>query len=178
MSILIRTSPLGPLTLVSCEGQLVGCYFATSDFSRRQRAGHAEDSDANDIVLRAARFELEAYFAHRLTQFTIPVAPPGTEFQRSVWQALLDIPFGKTVSYAFIAKQVGKPTALRAIGAAIGKNPLSIVIPCHRVIGAHGALTGFAGGLSRKRYLLAHEQVNLIDRIDSGSIKPTARLMT
>ena len=178
MSILIQASPLGPLTLVSCEGQLVGCYFATSDFSQRQRAEYVEDSAANDLVLRAACQELEAYFARSLTQFTIPVAPRGTEFQRSVWQALLDIPFGKTVSYAFVAKQVGKPTALRAIGAAIGKNPLGILIPCHRVIGAYGALTGFAGGLSRKRYLLAHEQVHLIDRIDSGSVKPTARLMT
>jgi len=159
MSILIQTSPLGPLTLVSCEGQLVGCYFATSDLSQRQRAGHSENSDASNIVLRTARLELEAYFARRLVQFTIPIAPRGTEFQRSVWQALLDIPFGKTVSYAFIAKQVGKPTALRAVGAAIGKNPLGIVIPCHRVIGTHGALTGFAGGLPRKKYLLTHEQV-------------------
>ena len=110
--------------------------------------------------MRSARLELEAYFARRLTQFTIPVAPRGTEFQRSVWQALLDIPFGKTVSYAFIAKQIGKPKALRAVGAAIGKNPLAIVIPCHRVIGTHGAVTGFAGGLARKKYLLAHEQVH------------------
>ena len=125
--------------------------------------------------MRSARLELEAYFARRLTQFTIPVAPRGTEFQRSVWQALLDIPFGKTVSYAFIAKQIGKPKALRAVGAAIGKNPLAIVIPCHRVIGTHGAVTGFAGGLARKKYLLAHEQVHLVD---SGPVEPTARLAT
>lgn len=158
MSILIQMSPLGPLSLASCGGQLVGCYFATSDPSRRQWAEHLEVSDASDLVLRATRRELEAYFAGDLTQFTIPVAPRGTEFQRSVWQALLDIPLGKTVSYAFVAKQIGKPTALRAVGAAIGKNPLGIVIPCHRVIGTHGGLTGFAGGLSRKKYLLAHER--------------------
>jgi len=109
-------------------------------------------------VLKAASNELKLFFAQRLKKFTIPVAPSGTEFQRSVWKALQKIPFGKTASYGDIARQVGKPNAMRAVGAANKRNPICIIIPCHRVIGADGSLTGFGGGIGRKKYLLALER--------------------
>ena len=103
------------------------------------------------------RVQLGAYFAGKLKTFAIPLDFMGTEFQKSVWEALLTIPFGETRSYGEIARQIGRPTASRAVGAANGKNPISIIAPCHRVIGSTGELTGFAGGLAAKQYLLAIE---------------------
>jgi methylated-DNA-[protein]-cysteine S-methyltransferase len=108
-------------------------------------------------MLVEAEHQLGEYFAGKRTDFDLPLAAEGTDFRRKVWEALLAIPFGETRSYAEIARGVGKPTAYRAVGAAIGMNPVSIVAPCHRVIGSSGALTGFAGGLDTKRQLLAHE---------------------
>ena len=101
--------------------------------------------------------EFDAYFAGRLQRFSLPLAARGTAFQQAVWQALCDIPYGETVSYLQIAEAIGNPRAVRAVGAANGKNPISIVTPCHRVIGASGSLTGFAGGLEAKQYLLGLE---------------------
>jgi methylated-DNA-[protein]-cysteine S-methyltransferase len=108
-------------------------------------------------VLAETERQLAEYFAGARTTFDLPLAPTGTPFQRKVWQALLTIPFGETRSYGEIAAQIGNPTAVRAVGAANGKNPISIVAPCHRVIGASGKLTGFAGGLETKAFLLALE---------------------
>src|SRR6476659_2261805 len=108
-------------------------------------------------ILVAAERQLAEYFAGRRTEFALALDPSGTDFQRSVWDALRTIPFGETRSYAQIAKQIGKPAAVRAVGAANGRNPLSIVAPCHRVVGSNGALTGFAGGLDVKAHLLTFE---------------------
>lgn len=114
----------------------------------------------DDAPFRAVREQLEAYFAGELHIFDVPLAPSGTDFQRKVWQALRDIPFGHTQSYGALAQRIGAPKASRAVGMANGHNPISIIIPCHRVIGANGSLTGYGGGLDRKRWLLAHEGCN------------------
>ena len=143
---------------MSDEGKLVGCYFSNNEFAKQKLADYGQPAGANDPVLKAASNELKLFFAQRLKKFTIPVAPSGTEFQRSVWKALQKIPFGKTASYGDIARQVGKPNAMRAVGAANKRNPICIIIPCHRVIGADGSLTGFGGGIGRKKYLLALER--------------------
>ena len=107
--------------------------------------------------LAALRAALDAYFAGRAVAFDVPLAPAGTPFQRDVWRALRAIPFGATASYAEIARRIGRPQAVRAVGAANARNPIAILVPCHRVIGADGSLTGYAGGLERKRALLALE---------------------
>jgi methylated-DNA-[protein]-cysteine S-methyltransferase len=107
--------------------------------------------------LAALRAALDAYFSGRAVAFDVPLAPIGTPFQREVWTALRDIPFGGTASYAEVARRIGRPRAARAVGAANARNPIAILVPCHRVIGADGSLTGYAGGLERKRALLALE---------------------
>ena len=114
--------------------------------------------EADDALLHAAAQQLDEYFAGNRTSFDLPLDPVGTEFQLAVWRELTNIPFGQTTSYAQQARRIGNPKALRAVGAANGRNPLSIVVPCHRVIGTNGSVTGYAGGLERKRYLLALEQ--------------------
>lgn len=111
----------------------------------------------DDEALRAAADQLHAYFAGTLKAFDLPLAPHGTEFQQTVWRALLEIPYGETTTYSTIAKQIGKPAAVRAVGAANGANPIPIVIPCHRVIGSSGSMTGFGGGIDVKKRLLALE---------------------
>jgi methylated-DNA-[protein]-cysteine S-methyltransferase len=108
-------------------------------------------------VLAAARAQLDAYFAGEITSFDLPLSPRGTPFQQRVWAALRDIPFGETTSYGELARRIGDPKAVRAVGAANGRNPLPLVVPCHRVIGADGSLVGFGGGMDRKRWLLQHE---------------------
>ena len=110
------------------------------------------------VALAPFLAQFEAYFAGRLQRFTLPLAPRGTAFQQAVWQALCDIPYGETRSYSDIARAIGNPRAVRAVGAANGRNPLSIIVPCHRVIGRSGELTGYAGGIPIKRWLLALEQ--------------------
>jgi methylated-DNA-[protein]-cysteine S-methyltransferase len=109
-------------------------------------------------LLAETERQLGDYFAGRLQAFTVPLDFHGTEFQKAVWAALLTIPFGETRSYGEIARQIGRPSASRAVGAANGRNPISIIAPCHRVLGSNGALTGFAGGLAAKDYLLGHER--------------------
>lgn len=111
--------------------------------------------------LERARREINEYFEGGRQKFTIPVVPEGTEFEKQVWQALLKIPFGKCMSYGELAKQIGKPGAARAVGRAAGKNPVPLIIPCHRLIAANGGIGGFAGGLDEKRKLLKHEGVQL-----------------
>jgi methylated-DNA-[protein]-cysteine S-methyltransferase len=147
-------SPVGPITLVGTETGLSGLYLTDEHFPAGEVAGAERDDDAfADVVA-----ELEAYFAGTLTEFTVPLAPRGTPFQQQVWAALREVPYGETTSYGELAQRLGRPTAARAVGHANGHNPISIIVPCHRVIGAAGALTGYAWGLPRKRFLLDLER--------------------
>lgn len=148
-------SPVGELTLVASDAGLVAILWE-NDAPDRVRLGTMTRDD-EDAILVAAEEQLHAYFAGELTRFTVPLDFQGTNFQKSVWAALLTIPFGETRSYGEIARQIGRPSASRAVGAANGRNPISIITPCHRVIGSTGALTGFAGGLEAKALLLALE---------------------
>lgn len=148
----VHDSPLGPLTLVSDGAALTHLLF---DNARVQASDVARGSDQ---VIDQARRELDAYFAGRLRTFALPVRPHGTAFQERVWSELVKIPYGATRSYGALAAALGAPKASRAVGLANGRNPIAIVIPCHRVIGGNGALTGYGGGIERKRFLLATEQ--------------------
>lgn len=148
-------SPVGTLTLVASDEGLTAILWENDDPDRVRLGPLAEDPD-NRFLVEAER-QLGDYFSGRREAFTVPLDFKGTAFQKSVWQALLTIPFGETRSYGEIARQIGKPTAFRAVGAANGRNPISIIAPCHRVIGSNGALTGFAGGLAAKELLLGIE---------------------
>jgi len=152
----ILPSPIGPLTLVASDDGLVAILWP-DDAPDRVRLADTTTRDDHPVLVAAAE-QLTEYFAGTRTRFDLPLAPNGTPFQRDVWLALADIPFAETRSYAEIARAIGRPTATRAVGAANGRNPLSIVAPCHRVVGSNGALTGFAGGLAAKRFLLDHER--------------------
>jgi len=149
------TSPVGTLTLVASDKGLAAILWPKDD-PKRVRLPELTRADDHP-VLRKAEKELGEYFAGRRRHFTVALDFAGTDFQKKVWKALLDIPFGETRSYGQIARKLGKPSAMRAVGAANGRNPISIIAPCHRVIGANGALTGFAGGLKAKEALLALE---------------------
>ncbi|MES2337935.1 MAG: methylated-DNA--[protein]-cysteine S-methyltransferase [Pseudomonadota bacterium] len=149
-------SPVGTLTLVASDIGLVAVLWPDDRPGRVVLAPTIEAAD-HPVLIETER-QLRAYFAGERTCFTIPLDPRGTDFQKTVWTALLAIPFSETRSYADIARAIGRPAATRAVGAANGRNPISIVTPCHRVIGSGGALTGFAGGLAAKRWLLAHER--------------------
>jgi methylated-DNA-[protein]-cysteine S-methyltransferase len=143
-------SPVGALTLVAEGDDLVGLFFAEGPIAPTANATWVQD----DRRLRPAVMQLEEYFAGKRTRFELPLAPRGTAFQKAVWNQLLRIPFGETATYGEIARAVGKPSAYRAVGGANHHNPLSIVIPCHRVIGADGSMTGYGGHVSNKRRLL------------------------
>jgi methylated-DNA-[protein]-cysteine S-methyltransferase len=153
VNFLIIESPVGPLLLAGDQEHLQSIEFEQG----RRPHDRREWREAETAVLRRAAAQLLEYFAGLRRDFQLPLAPRGTPFQRAAWQALAQIPYGQTRSYAEQAAAIGRPTATRAIGAANGRNPLPIVLPCHRVIGANGALTGFGGGLDAKRWLLAHE---------------------
>jgi methylated-DNA-[protein]-cysteine S-methyltransferase len=142
-------SPLGPLLAAREGSAITAIRFPPAD----PQDDWMRDDDAFDDV----RGALSEYFSGRRVTFELPLDLRGTEFQTSVWRALLDIPFGQTTTYGELARRLGKPAAARAVGAANGANPIPIVIPCHRVIGSHGALVGFGGGLPVKRWLLEHE---------------------
>jgi methylated-DNA-[protein]-cysteine S-methyltransferase len=146
------SSPIGLLTLTSNGSALTQLSLPRGDDTERDDV----PADA-DPILSAAREQLEAYFDMRLRQFDLPLEPKGTDFQRRVWDSLRAIPYGETISYAELARRIDNPKAVRAVGAANGRNPLMIIVPCHRVIGADGSLTGFGGGIDRKRWLLDHE---------------------
>ncbi len=148
-------SPVGGLKLVA-RGDALAAILWEQDSPRRVTLGPMEERGDHPALTEAAR-QLGEYFRGERRRFDLPLAFAGTDFQKQVWQALLAIPYGETRSYGDIARQIGSPDAVRAVGAANGRNPISIVAPCHRVIGASGALTGFAGGLEAKRYLLALE---------------------
>lgn len=141
-------SPIGNLTLYA-EGDAVTALLMDM--------GQAKPPDEPSPVLRVLASELEAYFAGELRDFSVPLSPKGTAFQRRVWDALVQIPYGETTTYGELARRLSDPNATRAVGLANGKNPIAIVIPCHRVIGASGRLVGFGGGLDRKRALLTLE---------------------
>jgi methylated-DNA-[protein]-cysteine S-methyltransferase len=149
------TSPVGELKLVASDRGLVAILWENDDPDRVRL--NALTKEPHHPVLVEAERQLRAYFAGTLKSFSLPIDFVGTDFQKAVWTALLGIPFGETRTYGQIARQIGKPEAVRAVGAAIGRNPISIAIPCHRVIGSNGALTGFAGGLPTKAYLLRIE---------------------
>ena len=149
----IIASPVGPLTLVGEGDDITGLYFETGSSVAAPRPGWLRD----DRRLRAAATQLAEYFAGKRTRFELALAPRGTAFQKSVWAALVNIPFGQTATYGDIARAIGKPTASRAVGGANHRNPLSIIIPCHRVIGTDGGMTGYGGELYRKRLLLELE---------------------
>jgi methylated-DNA-[protein]-cysteine S-methyltransferase len=155
-------SPVGELKLIASDGGLAAILWENDDPLRIQLGDMIEDSE--NPILTETENQLQAYFAGRLKAFSVPLDFKGTDFQKSVWQALLTIPFGETRSYGEIARQIGNPKAVRAVGAANGKNPVSIIAPCHRVIGANGKLTGFAGGLAVKAELLELEAGDLLRR--------------
>jgi methylated-DNA-[protein]-cysteine S-methyltransferase len=149
MNMITMSSPLGVLRLYAHADELVGVYLPDQDAPPAPH--HASD------VLRATAAQLAEYFAGERREFDLPIAPRGTGFQEIVWRALVAIPYGETRSYGALAQAIGRPSASRAVGAANGRNPISIIVPCHRVIAASGDLTGYAGGLAAKKWLLAHE---------------------
>ena len=149
----VTDTPIGKLLLVSRDGKLKRIEFHGGEESL---AAARDWRPAQDPFAEAIR-QLKLYFAGKLRAFNLPLAPEGTPFQCATWDALLTIPYGETCSYAHIARAMGRPTAVRAVGAANGRNPLPVVIPCHRVIGSNGHLTGFGGGLDIKRQLLELE---------------------
>jgi methylated-DNA-[protein]-cysteine S-methyltransferase len=149
-------SPIGVLTIASNGTHIVALHMGSVE-SLRARMPKAAEWTRADAALADARDQLTAYFDGRLREFTLPLAPEGTPFQQRVWQALRGIAYGATASYGDIAASIGAPGSARAVGAANGQNPLAIVVPCHRVIGADGSLTGYGGGMARKQYLLELE---------------------
>ena len=158
-SYMLMESPVGPLRLLATDKGLAGVWFERGRHGRARPRGDVEDT--RHPVLIEARRQLREYFAGRRQAFELELDLAGTPFQRSVWKALLTIPFGQTRTYGEIARQVGRPSASRAVGAANGQNPVAIVAPCHRVIGSTGALTGFGGGLDVKERLLRLEGARL-----------------
>lgn len=146
-------SPIGPLLLLGSAGTLTGLYMA----EHKGGPSEAQLGARDDAVFESVREQLTAYFAGELRVFALHHAGAGTAFQQRVWSALCEIPYGQTISYGELARRIGQPSAARAVGLANGRNPVSIVVPCHRVIGANGALTGYGGGVSAKRWLLEHE---------------------
>ncbi len=156
MSVFYRhvDSPVGPLLIAGDDTGVRLIEFHTP----RHPLPRGDDwREGDNDVLRTLQTQLEEYFSGRRRRFDLPLSPQGTDFQRQVWSELANIPFGGTISYADLALRVGRPTATRAVGAANGRNPIPIVLPCHRVIGADGSLTGFGGGLPTKQFLLQLE---------------------
>jgi methylated-DNA-[protein]-cysteine S-methyltransferase len=150
-------SPVGDLLLLGSDDGLTGLYM------------HGEPpAGARPAPFDAARDQLDAYFAGELERFDLPLAAAGTPFQLRVWDELQRIPFGETISYSELAERIGNPRTVRAVGLANGRNPISIIVPCHRVIGADGSLVGYGGGLERKRWLLEHEAVVTGHRLPVG----------
>lgn len=150
----VIASPLGGLTAVAEDGVLSGLYFEEHRRGPKpDELGTPDESGFDDL-----RRQLGEYFSGHRTCFELPLAPRGEEFQRRVWKLLEEIPYGETRSYGDLARQLGDPALAQAVGAANGRNPISVVVPCHRVVGADGSLTGYAGGLDRKRFLLDLEE--------------------
>ncbi|MEO9180159.1 MAG: methylated-DNA--[protein]-cysteine S-methyltransferase [Acidimicrobiales bacterium] len=146
-------SPIGPLRLTARDGALTGVYMN----AQRHVPTLPNDLAHDDTWFKHVASQLNAYFSGNLTAFDVPMNFSGTDFQCSVWRQLSSIPYGETISYGELARRIGNPNASRAVGLANGRNPISIIVPCHRVIGANGSLTGYGGGLERKAWLLEHE---------------------
>jgi methylated-DNA-[protein]-cysteine S-methyltransferase len=151
----IVNTPLGDLTLVANRSELIGVYFTACAHVPKVRDGWK--LEAEHPVLMQAEEQLKEYFKSKRNSFSFPLSLSGTDFQKRVWQEIAKIPFGETISYSELAKRAGAPEAIRAAGTATGRNPLSIVVPCHRVVGKDNAITGYAGGLERKQHLLKLE---------------------
>ncbi len=149
-------SPVGPLTLTARDGSLSSLHMQ----DQRHAPARSPESQRDDRAFEEVVAQLQAYFAGELTHFDLPLTMDGTAFQRRVWAALRQIPYGQTISYGELAQWVGSPGAARAVGLANGRNPIGIIVPCHRVIGADGSMTGYGGGLQRKVWLLEHEAAN------------------
>ena len=147
-------SPVGMLLLRGDTEVLTGLYM----HEQRHRPELPAGSERNDRAFKSVREQLKAYFAGKLQEFELELRGEGSEFKRAVWKALCKIPFGETESYGGLAKRIGNANASRAVGLANGKNPIGIIVPCHRVVGANGSLTGYGGGLERKQWLLEHER--------------------
>jgi methylated-DNA-[protein]-cysteine S-methyltransferase len=167
LTMMTMRSPIGTLCLCAERDQLVGLYLP-------DRPAPSAPPGRGGVLARAAA-QLTEYFAGERRDFDLPLAPSGTEFQRAVWHALAEIPFGATCSYGDLARSLGRPSASRAVGAANGKNPIAIVLPCHRVIGASGELTGYGGGLPMKRWLLDHERGGVQPSLPGVARDPPAR---
>ncbi|MFF7896998.1 methylated-DNA--[protein]-cysteine S-methyltransferase [Streptomyces sp. NPDC007907] len=150
----VTGSPYGPLTLVADDGVLCGLYMT----DQRHRPPEESFGTRDDTLFAEAEEQLKAYFAGELKEFTVPLRLNGTPFQRRVWDELRRIPYGETRTYGRLADALGTPAASRAVGLANGRNPIGIIVPCHRVIGANGSLTGYGGGLDRKQRLLDFER--------------------
>jgi methylated-DNA-[protein]-cysteine S-methyltransferase len=167
----IIDTPLGPLTALASDAGLMGLWF---DGQQHGPGPLAAPLDNGQRWIAQARDELGRYFAGRLRKFEVTLAPQGTPFQEAVWRRLCAIRCGETTSYGRIAHDVGSPQASRAVGAAVGRNPISIIVPCHRVIGENGTLTGYAGGLHRKQALLDVEGIVLApgSRLDAQAALP------
>jgi methylated-DNA-[protein]-cysteine S-methyltransferase len=148
-------SPWGEILLAASDRGLSGIYFKRQKY--HPRLGADWKLDRKHPVLKTAKRQLKEYFAGKRQEFDLTLDPSGTSYQRAVWKAIARVPYGKTISYGELAKRSGHPDAPRAAGAATGRNPIGIVVPCHRIVGANGSLTGYAGGLDRKRALLTLE---------------------
>jgi len=153
-------SPLGTLTLTAADGFLTGMAMDGQKHAPRPLPATTTHDDRWFVGVTG---QLDAYFAGTLTQFEVPIRLDGTDFQRRVWALLQEIPYGETISYGELARRLGNPGASRAVGLANGRNPIAVIVPCHRVIGVNGTLTGYGGGLDRKEWLLDHEAANRAD---------------
>ncbi len=156
----VYQSPIQALRLVSDGQSLMGLYLVSEKHDPKAQSDWLEDESVDPFP--ATKQQLTAYFAGTLTEFDLPLQMQGTVFQRRVWDALKTIPYGTTMSYGELAQHLGQPKASRAVGLANGRNPVSIIVPCHRVIGAKGKLTGYGGGLEHKQWLLSHERLTLM----------------
>jgi methylated-DNA-[protein]-cysteine S-methyltransferase len=156
-------TPVGRLLIAGNADGLKHVSFSVHEFSSPD-VTPGQDWELNERPLREVVRQLSAYFRRRLTQFDLPLAADGTAFQKAVWQALCDVPYGTTASYGDIASAIGQPTASRAVGLANGRNPLAIIVPCHRIIGRSGSLVGYGGGLDHKQALLELEGVTISRR--------------
>lgn len=156
-------APFGPVTVLAGDDGVRGVSFAGEPGSGVPAGASVEHDESHPVVARALS-QLREYLAGTRKEFDLPLVLKGTEFQVAAWRALARVPYGTTASYATQAASIGRPTATRAVGAANGRNPVAIVLPCHRIVGADGSLTGFAGGLETKKWLLAHEGAVLAGR--------------
>jgi methylated-DNA-[protein]-cysteine S-methyltransferase len=165
-------SPIGRLTLTSDGVALTGLYMGTP--AKRPAFGKewAQNGAAGPLPMVVR--QLQEYFAGKRRKFELPLRMQGTAFQQRVWRELIEIPYGETWSYGQLAKRIGNPSASRAVGLANGRNPIAVIVPCHRVIGADGSLTGFGGGLPRKRWLLTHEGMPVTRPLAFGSVNSEA----